>query len=509
MKIARTFFFASLTVAILSPPALADVGGKRQKEMERTQRESGVSYLVVDLDGDGVELTSLWSAQAVWWDIDLDGFKEATAWVAPDDGLLAIDRNGNGLIDGQGELFGDERRSGFEALAEFDSNRDGRIDSQDPVWDRLLIWREKRIDGYSAKGELFPVKGSNILRFNLDPFPLNQLTADNKVTARGSYDISYAGIEGVETRNHPVENVQASYSDTNTVYRENYPLDFRVLYLPTLRGYGTLPNLHVAMSLDKKEDGSLLDQVRALDVPLEELFNPDRDIEHDVDHILFRWANVDTLDPGSRGPHIDARKLGYLEMMIGQPFVQSGALNAVNPLFFAAIDLNEAYQIAYNNAFARLIAQTPGKGLFTGNPHYNPVRDEIEGIRGLNHKTLANIKALTGATSDMAKRRTIWRAVVRTIAFTVGLEGLSGEDRAVLDDLVQKSLNGAGVDDLYREMTIYQPETSYWPYVITDRLYKYFGIRLNSNWPIIAVVLGGLGLLFGDAYRKRNKNMSV
>ncbi|WP_193221960.1 hypothetical protein [Amylibacter sp. SFDW26] len=50
-------------------------------------------------------------------DLDGDGFAENTAWVAPDDGLLAVDANGNGTIDDISEVFGSETETGYERLA--------------------------------------------------------------------------------------------------------------------------------------------------------------------------------------------------------------------------------------------------------------------------------------------------------------------------------------------------------------------------------------------------------
>ena len=41
--------------------------------------------------------------------------------------FLAIDRNGNGLIDDRSELFGGAVGEGFGTLASFDSNADGRM----------------------------------------------------------------------------------------------------------------------------------------------------------------------------------------------------------------------------------------------------------------------------------------------------------------------------------------------------------------------------------------------
>ena len=62
------------------------------------------SPLIVDLDGDGVETTTV--ENGAYFDHDNNGFAEKTGWVGKDDGLLARDLNGNGQIDDGTELFG-------------------------------------------------------------------------------------------------------------------------------------------------------------------------------------------------------------------------------------------------------------------------------------------------------------------------------------------------------------------------------------------------------------------
>lgn len=92
--------------------------------------------LVIDLDGDGFELLSV--KDGVYFDEDARGLVEKTEWVAADDALLAIDLNGDGIINDGSELFGTstaladgrKARSGFEALAQYDLNGDGIIDGE-------------------------------------------------------------------------------------------------------------------------------------------------------------------------------------------------------------------------------------------------------------------------------------------------------------------------------------------------------------------------------------------
>ena len=63
-----------------------------------TSFQNHISPLTLDLDGDGIELSHM-SDQNVYFDIDNDNFAEKVGWVDPDDGQLAMDRNGNVMFD--------------------------------------------------------------------------------------------------------------------------------------------------------------------------------------------------------------------------------------------------------------------------------------------------------------------------------------------------------------------------------------------------------------------------
>lgn len=115
----------------------------------------------------------------VSFDIDGSGTKRLVAWTAADSEIafLALDRNGNGVIDDGTELFGfgtpllngKKARDGFIVLADYDMNHDGVIDASDPVWRSLLLWIDRNHDGISQPDELIPVASSGMTNIGLQP----------------------------------------------------------------------------------------------------------------------------------------------------------------------------------------------------------------------------------------------------------------------------------------------------------------------------------------------------
>jgi hypothetical protein len=54
-------------------------------------------------------------------------------------------------------LNGERAVNGFVALAELDTNGDGVVDSDDPMFRRLAVWKDVDRNGVSAAGELLPL----------------------------------------------------------------------------------------------------------------------------------------------------------------------------------------------------------------------------------------------------------------------------------------------------------------------------------------------------------------
>ena len=137
------------------------------------------SPIIIDTARDGYHLTSV--EKGVLFDLNGDGIPERVAWTRPDsdDAFLAIDRNNNGRIDDGSELFGNHTpvyadradittMNGFEALRFAEgptwgtSYAEGRIDSRDAVFSRLLLWRDRNHNGISEPDELMPVARAGV-----------------------------------------------------------------------------------------------------------------------------------------------------------------------------------------------------------------------------------------------------------------------------------------------------------------------------------------------------------
>jgi Ca2+-binding RTX toxin-like protein len=127
--------------------------------------------VVLDLDGDGVELKKRKKSNARF-DMNADGVADDTGWVAKSDGILVLDRNGNNMVDGAGEtsFIGDRpgAKSALEGLQAFDSNRDGLLDAKDEKFGEFRVWQDLNGNGLTDGGELRTLAEAGIASIGLD-----------------------------------------------------------------------------------------------------------------------------------------------------------------------------------------------------------------------------------------------------------------------------------------------------------------------------------------------------
>lgn len=91
--------------------------------------------LVINLKDNPVSV----SDQSFLFDIDGDGKDETIARMNSDSGFLALDKNGDGIINDGNELFGTKTGNGFKELSEYDSDGNGWIDESDEVYEKLKV----------------------------------------------------------------------------------------------------------------------------------------------------------------------------------------------------------------------------------------------------------------------------------------------------------------------------------------------------------------------------------
>lgn len=157
---------------------VTDAGGASTKvrvEATHTGTSSGGGGgggcpIVVDLDGDGVELVAP-DESYVFADVNDDGWRDRIGWAGSDDGLLALDRNGDGHISLLDEVSFSSDLPGIhtdlEGLRAHDSNGDDFISASDAEWPKFGIWRDANSNGVQETGEFRTLDDMGVARIGL------------------------------------------------------------------------------------------------------------------------------------------------------------------------------------------------------------------------------------------------------------------------------------------------------------------------------------------------------
>lgn len=92
--------------------------------------------LVINMDVPTAAVTD----QKFLFDINQDGKEEEISGLAKGSGFLALDKNGDGIINDGSELFGTKSGDGFKDLSAYDLDGNGWIDENDAVYECLRVW---------------------------------------------------------------------------------------------------------------------------------------------------------------------------------------------------------------------------------------------------------------------------------------------------------------------------------------------------------------------------------
>ncbi|MFN9630409.1 MAG: calcium-binding protein [Cyanobacteriota bacterium] len=279
------------------------------------------SPLALDLDGNGI-VDTINKSLGIHFDLDGNTFAETTGWIASGDGLLVLDRNGNGEIDNGFELFGDntvlangaKAANGFLALAELDANADGRIDALDEAYNQLQIWKDSNSNGIVNQGELLTLSQASVQSLS------TAFISQSFIDAEGNHHLQVGGYMLTDGSSRVMNDVWFAIDTARTIQLDLVEIPDNVKALPELQGFGNVRGLHQAIARDtsgslqallqefiQTEDAARLDQITT--------------------NLLYAWVGVENEDPSGRdSTHIrthliDARKVYVLEAFLGQSFV--------------------------------------------------------------------------------------------------------------------------------------------------------------------------------------------
>ena len=314
---------------------------------DTAQASSIYSPIILDLNGDGVQTLAL-ADSGVWFDLNNNGFAERTGWVSSEDGLLAIDLNGNGIIDNGAELFGNHTlladgiraANGFEALKQYDGDGNGIIDSADAVFSSLRIWQDKNSNGSTDEGELLTMAQAGIAALNLG------YTDSSLKDAQGNAHRQQGSYTKTDGSRADATDIWFAANTADSRYSFTAEHTEQSAKLPDVAAFGNVMDLKDSAAKDPELAQMLADYAAHLKNGTEN--------EEMLHRLIYRWTGADSVDPQSRGGFIDGRQLAALESLTGEAFLQLGSFS--NPGPNAAEYLKEEYGrfARYTDAVIRL-----------------------------------------------------------------------------------------------------------------------------------------------------------
>ncbi|GAB5606502.1 beta strand repeat-containing protein [Sideroxyarcus sp. TK5] len=228
--------------------------------------------LTLDLNSNGLETLPINATSPVYFDLTGEGVQSSVGWVAPSDGFLTLDRNGDGLINDGTELFGDatpayeagtttpttgKTADGFAALAQEDTNGDGVVNSADANFANLRIWQDLNQDGVSQTNELKTLSELGIESFNVANVAHSQLLANgNQIADTGTYTKT-DGTTGTAGVTAGMADVNLAVDTFHRTFADTIPLTPQTETLPDMQGSGAVRDLREAASIQTAEGVTL------------------------------------------------------------------------------------------------------------------------------------------------------------------------------------------------------------------------------------------------------------
>ncbi|TXJ01990.1 MAG: calcium-binding protein, partial [Neisseriales bacterium] len=256
------------------------------ERLEPKKKHQQYDPLALDLNGSGkVETVGL--SAGVLFDHDADGVKTGTGWVASGDGLVVRDINKNGQIDSGREIFGDntilsngqKAKDAFEAIADLDANKDGKVDAKDAAFSELKVWQDKNQNGISEASEL-----KTLTELGITSISTQASITGMQNSANGNVEIGFSSFERADgsTGNSGAFNFVGN--PVNSEFTDTVDTSL-VMDIPNISGSGMVRNLREASALST----DLASAVR-------NYINKDYPSDVDLEIIVALWAQTGQMD---------------------------------------------------------------------------------------------------------------------------------------------------------------------------------------------------------------------
>jgi Ca2+-binding RTX toxin-like protein len=225
----------------------------------------------------------------------------------------------------------------------------------------------------------------------------------------------------------------------NTVYGGDGQLTFAALALPELRGYGNIPNLSIAMSLNPVLL-TLAQDIAAQ--PIATIAQNFSAVRAQFDTLLYTWAGVQNIAPDSRGVFLDdARKLAFIENLLHQNFLQYRTSGSAEPLSLPAAAIEHIYDDIREQMLGRFLMQSGADQLYDTPAAYDRLADMMV-WDGTPHLNAAFLDALGVQGASAPIPSAFWAGIAYMIDAThtaastgtgQGFATLTPEERTMLD----------------------------------------------------------------------------
>jgi hypothetical protein len=359
--------------------------------------------LVLDLDGGGITTSGINPAAPILFDMNGDGTKTATGWIAAGEAIVVRDLNGNGLIDSGRELFGDNTvlttgaragqlaAHGFEALADLDMDAhgvaDGKFDANDTAFASVKLWKDANQDGVSQSSELFTFAQLGVQSINVSGSTsnLNLTNASGQATGNtqtfaGSYTKTTGAVGDAGTAQLAGSLLLAN----NNFYRsfsDDPVLTPSAQALPQMQGSGLVRDLRQALSLGTAQAATLQTQLSQYAADTTRT----QQLSH-LDALIQSWGATSAMptsiqtsttlgDPQAGAGSITAvaqfaqsnptlyAQITALEQFNGQTILDhwvraSGSVNVVSYSAQQEAFIHQAYDALKDSVYSALVVQT-------------------------------------------------------------------------------------------------------------------------------------------------------